>query len=1790
MEAGISQAPYSPNWSIIRAFSQWNYLSWSIPRSAIIDQLKLSTTYLIYSDRGSRDTLTFQIYETLIKPYSSEPLSNRWVDLGDGISYNGTTAGNGTGTFTLDLGSSAIERFTAQLRDRDKDWFGIGYIFGDDENQGDIRHYISLSSPALEVNYTLEDITPPTITINFNPGTIQACDKRLVSVSASESNWPADRVDYISLYLSTDDGQTWEWQMDTLNISPYKNPFPEGGKIKWNVPETPATWCRLKAVAFDLAGNAAEVITPYSFRIEAAFDPSPWEFVNNGLQNPDIQDISVCKNYPNVVFTVSPVSRSSNYGETWTRLPFPGQGYPWGQSVAVAVHPIDSNIVYVGLHGMGDLVDVEGVWKSTDGGQHWFSPPPFYGERHGILNIAFAPSDFSKMYAVGCTFLGPPGYSTEVYKSTNWGQNWEVKENGLPPRAIVYCVAVDPNSPNVAYLGLGPGIVSPDWFWVAGIWKTTDGGDHWVQKLGSQSNNRYPSIMSIVIDPQNPNTIFAGVGWDSRQTQINGVFKTINGGDSWFRVGESAISSFVSSIALDPSNRNKIYLGTWFSESRVYFSSDGGSAWVNTTGCEDLSNDVNVVTPSPVYNNPDPNKPCLLSSGLDVAGIFRYLPDVLQAPPPAPTGLVAQAVTESSIELRWNYEPSFKTAYAIYRSTVSGIYGNPVALLPPSATSWTDNGLNRGRRYFYVIKAVRLNLYSDASTEASSETFWLNTPINLDATALSYNEVYLSFGDVCLYEDGYNIQRRLFNQGNFVTVGNVSNPYPTGWVHYTDANNLAPSTKYEYRVFGVDEFGHQSNFSIIDTVTTRGYLSSTQAVATGNNNGRKIVRDDVGRLHMVYSDGAYTNYAYSSDNGYTWSTPEYWMYPVYNSSPFLPALAVERGSNPKVYVAYIGWWKTPTLPELKVMVRNPGIPNGERWQEVFHDSRYVRPLYNRLWGPPSIMLDFQNRPHVVWQYWNDDPNYQNEVGLWHWWQGQTAPVKIQAGSDGKNPSISMESGDTLHLAFEGRDWGGNQGIWTSYFAPPNYQYCIGFANDGWNGVHPSEIQLGNNTTRCVWEAQTPSRGIFSSDLFHPNVEWSYPPSLVSTTTSPTENYPFVVGNYCVWADNISNNWEVYYSQKVGDSWSPRVNVSQSPSVLSKYPHAVFYQYGRPIFNKYLGVVWTEGNGPPNPYQIKYQSVRLPWDVAYSTSKEATGYNNAKRFLADGQGNLYLTYTSKDSVFYISTTDGGDNWSTPLALGLGYSPALNLDLNGNPCATWRSMEGDSLHLYFARRTQNSWSVSKIYSEKPPFIAYISPPSVTIDRTDTAHVIFEYALVGPVGAWKVYYGNFAVNSPRHMPLTILDSLGMAPDSLPVSPSLCLDGRGVVHAVWSDLEGEVQYRKGGQGLWSSKVNLSNSPTASYHPTINAFGPVAVAWQEEVSPGMPDVFYRTIGDNLFSPIQNLSNSPQVPSEAPIISGSRILWTEVVNGDKEIYQTQFNSETMSWSTPGSASTSEANSQYPQAALSQNDQSSWAYTVWTEEIVPDQAYQILFSGQELPGQPSYALDLGQNQPSPFLVQRDGYIQFGPEPAKTVDYDTTELVYHLTNLNPYKKAKLLLSFYHESHDNWKFKLEADHVSLGMVHVPSGQEVVFEKWLPPCVFDDGEVTLRIKRERGDFVVLGKLLVYEYAQGRGGGGPQSAEGAIPIPLPTVFGLAQSYPNPMNDNATIRYQLPVETQVTLKVYNVTGQLVRDLVRDKQKPGYYITNWKGEDFQGHKVSSGVYFYRLEAGNFVKTRKLVVVR
>ena len=91
--------------------------------------------------------------------------------------------------------------------------------------------------------------------------------------------------------------------------------------------------------------------------------------------------------------------------------------------------------------------------------------------------------------------------------------------------------------------------------------------------------------------------------------------------------------------------------------------------------------------------------------------------------------------------------------------------------------------------------------------------------------------------------------------------------------------------------------------------------------------------------------------------------------------------------------------------------------------------------------------------------------------------------------------------------------------------------------------------------------------------------------------------------------------------------------------------------------------------------------------------------------------------------------------------------------------------------------------------------------------------------------------------------------------------------------------------------------------------------------------------------------------------------------------------------------------------------------------------------------------------------------------------------------------------------------------------------------------------------------------------------------VQSPTKFVLFNNFPNPFNPTTTIKYEIPKTVNVSLKVYDILGREVQILINQEQKPGFYEVPFGNDD-----LASGIYFYRLQAGDFIQTKKMILLK
>jgi len=185
-----------------------------------------------------------------------------------------------------------------------------------------------------------------------------------------------------------------------------------------------------------------------------------------------------------------------------------------------------------------------------------------------IVSLAIAPGNGQTIYATASANVST---TTFMLKSTNGGVSWNQVAGGLPLYTAIDSIAIDPANSQSIYT----------WAGGAGMYRSTDGGISWTDMNHGLSDTDVSAAQgTLVVDPAHSQTIYLGTSThDSTGTLGGGVYKSSDGAGSWSAVNSGLPSMNISSLAIDPSNSQTIYVGTGFSGGGVFKSSNGGDTW-----------------------------------------------------------------------------------------------------------------------------------------------------------------------------------------------------------------------------------------------------------------------------------------------------------------------------------------------------------------------------------------------------------------------------------------------------------------------------------------------------------------------------------------------------------------------------------------------------------------------------------------------------------------------------------------------------------------------------------------------------------------------------------------------------------------------------------------------------------------------------------------------------------------------------------------------------------------------------------------------------------------------------------------------------------------------------------------------------------------------------------------------------------------------------------------------------------------------------------------------------------
>ncbi len=263
----------------------------------------------------------------------------------------------------------------------------------------------------------------------------------------------------------------------------------------------------------------------------------------------------------------------------WRQIgPFRG-----GRALAIEGVPGEPNTYYFGAVAGG-------VWKTTDGGANW--TPLFDKEAISSIGaIAVAPSDPNIIY-VGtgeAAMRGNVTYGNGMYKSADGGKTW--KSIGLKDSRQIARIAVDPKNPDIALAAAFGHAFGPNQ--ERGIFRTTDGGKTWTKVLFKDENT---GAIDVVVDPHNPNLVFAAL-WQARRQPWNfssggsgsGLYRSEDGGVTWKQLQGNGLPDGILGrigVAISGADSSRIYAIVEAKEGGIFRSEDGGEKWtrVNDDG------------------------------------------------------------------------------------------------------------------------------------------------------------------------------------------------------------------------------------------------------------------------------------------------------------------------------------------------------------------------------------------------------------------------------------------------------------------------------------------------------------------------------------------------------------------------------------------------------------------------------------------------------------------------------------------------------------------------------------------------------------------------------------------------------------------------------------------------------------------------------------------------------------------------------------------------------------------------------------------------------------------------------------------------------------------------------------------------------------------------------------------------------------------------------------------------------------------------------------------------------
>lgn len=671
------------------------------------------------------------------------------------------------------------------------------------------------------------------------------------------------------------------------------------------------------------------------------------------------------------------------------------------------------------------------------------------------------------------------------------------------------------------------------------------------------------------------------------------------------------------------------------------------------------------------------------------------------------------------------------------------------------------------------------------------------------------------------------------------------------------------------------------------------------------------------------------------------------------------------------------------------------------------------------------------------------------------------------------------------------------------------------------------------------------------------------------TTTDYQDHPRLVpdgsgGAVIVWADDRNGDWDIYVQSissdgLLGPGWFTGGLQVCSDGADQFYPAIIESGLGTTI------VAWRDDRtGALSIYtQMLDSDSNKLWEASGVPVDAVSIVRGAPRLVSDGYGGVIVTWRDGRTIdynIYAQRLDLGGNilWGSSSvvvcgATGHQYYPEIVSDGLHGAIITWQDNRVTDNDIYVQKLDPNGnslWGSNGTGISTIP--GYQFQPQITTDGAGGAIIVWRDERFGDEDLFIQHIDTDGLTTWAS------DGTSLCTDSpeQQTRPTIVSDGDGGAIVAWDDFRGGTYsdvyaQRLERNGLWGYPVARV---TDIQDISADQGGHVVIVWQaSRLDTGGPkDVDRYTIWRGL---------PPAMVAQ--LVSGSKIDLDrpQTVPGSdgKRYYFTEVAGTTYGWEYMGEEP-SDGGAAYFFFTTTLYDSSATNDGIHDFMVMTHRS-ALFWESEPLSG---YSIDnLAPSQPSGAQAEQS----FDPEGLSLSWDGNTEidlLQYNIYRLDP--------------DDPTMSRIPGDvgAASAYLLLTSTEDTTYFDaewRWYSGFAYKITAVDMNGNESEPDSIGSGDIT-----------------GDVIPDMPAASYLSQNYPNPFNPMTTIQFGLKESSNVTLKIYDVSGRLIRALVSGRLEPGIYNESWDGTDDRGHGVASGVYFYSLRTGSFTDRKKMVILR